>query len=482
MSSFGFGGANAHVILEEAPLPGKRTGSTATQSNQPPPLTVSARNEAALRRLAADYAKFLETSPDLNLADFGFTLNAARTHMNHRRCIVADSATAAAAMFSTLADTETPSPIVATMAPAFLFTGQGSHYSGMGRQLYADNCEFRNTIDQCAEVANDLPTPITDFFADTSAELDSMSAPVALFALELGVARLLAYWGVHPGFVRGHSIGEFAAACIAGIVSMDDAMHLLLERQRLIATLPRNVTMAAFMCEAEDIIDDLSDYTDSVAIAAYNGPAQTVISGDWDILEQICAATSGRGIRHVQLPVPHAFHSPLMRPIHAEFAKFAAGIGLKPTAISFVSTVTATVYRRGETLPSDYWSRHLMEPVRFRQGVDLLVAADADLFLEIGPNPSLIGMARRSVPDDTINRHWVPTLRQNHDETECLATTLARLHECGGSLDWRVSHRLTGGQLIDVPGYPLAKSRFWYGDRQTPKAPPATPLLQRRLS
>lgn len=263
-----------------------------------------------------------------------------------------------------------------------------------------------------------------------------------------------------PGFVLGHSIGEFAAACIAGIVSMDDAIRLLLERQRLIATLPRNGTMAVLMCEAEDIIDDLSDYTDSVTIAAYNGPVQTVISSDRDILEQIYAATSGRGIRHVQLPVPHAFHSPLMRPIHAEFAKLTAGIGLKPTAIPFVSTVTETVYRRGETLPSDYWSRHLMEPIRFRQSVDLLVAADADLFLEIGPNPSLIGMARRSVPDDTINRHWVPTLRQNHDETECIVTTVARLYECGGSLDWRVIYRLTGGQLIDVPGYPLAKSRF----------------------
>jgi acyl-CoA synthetase (AMP-forming)/AMP-acid ligase II/3-oxoacyl-(acyl-carrier-protein) synthase/malonyl CoA-acyl carrier protein transacylase/acyl carrier protein len=370
VSAFGFGGTNAHAVVTEAPQRKRDAAPTAIRPAHVLPL--SAKTPAALTELTRQYIARL-AEPNACLADICHTAAVGRNHFDHRLAVVAVSAEAAAAKLQHPIDVLQSS--AATKAPkaAFLFTGQGAQYAGMGKELYETYPLFRAVLNRCAEIADTLldrpllsviwPQPKEEYLID-----ETVYTQVGLFSVEYALAKLWYSWGIIPQAVMGHSVGEYVAACIAGVFTLDDGVKLIVERGRLMQALPRHGAMASIRSDSATVAAVLAPFADDVAIAALNGPAQVVISGRQDAVLAACTALEQQSIRTRPLKVSHAFHSPLMEPILDAFESFVGQIALKPPEIPLISNLTGSAIGAEAATPR-YWRDHARQAVRFADGI-----------------------------------------------------------------------------------------------------------------
>ncbi|AKT38863.1 type I polyketide synthase [Chondromyces crocatus] len=475
VSSFGMSGTNAHVILEEAPSAPARRQDVERPLHL---LTLSARTDAALTAQVDHYAQHLAASTQTPLADLCFTAGTGRTHFAHRVAVVASSTEEASLALAALRDGGTsPSalraPTAAQTPPeiVFLFTGQGSQYAGMARALYETSPSFKRRLDACADLlAPHLSRPLLGILFPDEQEsglLDQTEfTQPALFALEVALCGTLRDWGIVPAAVIGHSVGEYAAACAAGVFSLEDGLALISARARLMQALPEPGGMMAVFAEPERIGDLLRAHESRVTIAAINAPGETVISGATDALAAIGAALQARGIKNRPLKVSHAFHSPLLEPMRRDFERVAAGVNFTAPQLRLVSNLTGELMTDAPT--AEYWWRQMREPVQFLAGIRTLRQQGHRCFLEIGPQPTLVAMARREAgAADDID--WLPTLKQGAGDWQPLLESLARLHVRGASVDWAAFDRDYPRRRVALPTYPFQRKRYWAAKR--PEAP-----------
>ncbi|MFC0438483.1 SDR family NAD(P)-dependent oxidoreductase [Kutzneria buriramensis] len=444
VSAFGISGTNAHVIIEAAP-PGEDPIPAAVDG--PVPLVLTARGPLAGQ--AAVLHAHLVTNPDADLAAIGRTLVTSRAGLPQRAAVVAADRDEALAGLSALANgTSAPNIIRARAgAPgriAFLFTGQGSQRQGMGQRLHDTYPTFATAFD---EVCTALGLPITEAIHDTDLVNQTRYTQPALFAYQVALHHLVQSFGITPDHLIGHSIGEIAAAHIAGILNLTDAATLVTTRARLMQALPTGGAMLAVRCRPERVAEHLGD---RVSIAAINGPNAVVLSGDAEELADIAAGLTDVDSRWLR--VSHAFHSPLMEPMLAEFAAVAAGLTFHAPRIPIVSTVDP-----GASLDSpDYWVRQVRETVRFADGIQTLHELGVRTYLEIGPDAVLTPLVDAILDDDTV---LIPAQRKNRPEVETFVGAIASAHVHGVAVNWAP---VFGDQpVVELPTYAFQHKRFW---------------------
>ncbi|MBG0810438.1 amino acid adenylation domain-containing protein [Methylosinus sp. H3A] len=469
VSSFGFSGTNAHVILEEAPpRPEIAPEAAAPRAERPwHMLPLSARSVPALKALARSYIQRVETLPSASaLADVCYSAGVGRSHLEHRAAIVAQDGAAAARLLEAFAEERASAGVYTGFAAdppktAWLFTGQGGQYSGMGRELYETQPLFKETLDRCAAaIADILPRPLLEvMFAEDGAINHTSYAQPALFALEMGLAQLWRSWGVTPDVVLGHSVGQYAAACVAGVFTLEQGARLLAERGRLFGALPTGGLMAAIFAEADLIEARLAAFP-HVSIAAYNG-AHIVVSGPQQDVRALAEMFRGEGRRTEELETSHAFHSELLEPALDAFEAFAGETPFE------APTRTLICNRTGKPLPTNpldaqYWRRHSREPVRFAQSAQTLAELGCRVLLEVGPQPVLAAMALRAWPEGRPTPLAVASLRRDSSDARQIEEALGQLYAAGARIDFRAVDAPWSRSKIDLPKYPFQRKRFWF--------------------
>ncbi|MEI2579701.1 type I polyketide synthase [Scytonema sp. PRP1] len=484
VSSFGFSGTNAHIVLEEAPV----SEPVQTQIERPLHLlTLSAKTEESLKQSSLRHGKYLAANPALSIGDICFTANTKRSHFTHRLAVVAESTQQlhqtlsdfanlkqAAGLVSGIADSETPPKI------AFLFTGQGSHYVEMGRQLYETQPIFRQALERCDEILRpylerSLLSVLYPQPGETSLLDQTAYAQPALFALEYALVELWKAWGVHPDAVMGHSVGEYVAATVAGVLNLEDGLKLIAERSRLMQNLPQEGEMVAVFANEAAIRAITEIDEQKVAFAALNSPQNTVISGELQAVRATCTALHKAGIKTKKLATSHAFHSPLMEPILADFRQVAASVTYASPKIDVISNVTAERLT-AETITPEYWCRHLRQPVRFAESLKTLYQQGYQVFVEIGPKPTLLAMGRECLP--AKEGVWLPSLRQGHSDWQQMLQSLAELYVQGTPIDWTNFDCNYSRRKVVLPTYPFQRSRYWIKTSEKPLIQKPKSLLQ----
>lgn len=490
VSSFGFSGTNVHMLLEAAPAAvARETGIERPRHI----IAVAARTDRARAALLAEYRSTLADGR-VSLADFAHTINVGRAAMSQRAAIVAATTDEAIALLDDLvAGNSSPSAssgASSARAPqvAFLFTGQGAQYPGMTRALYDTQPVFREAIDTCASILQPLlaqPLLPLLFPADGTPSLldDTAHTQPALFAVEYALAQMWMSWGVTPTAVMGHSIGEYVAACVAGVMALPDALRLVTERGRLMGALPRNGGMVAVMADVDRVQSLIMPFSHDISIAAVNGPQNVVVSGRVEAIDGIIAAAGVAGISTTRLQVSHAFHSPLVEPMIEAFRSVAASITYQAPAIDVISNVTGE--RLGSSdVSADYWCRHVRAPVQYARGVQSLAAMGCTAFIEVGPHPTLLSLARQTLADE--GRLWLPSVRRNGDDWAQLLESLAALHVHGANIDWNGFDAGYARTRQVLPRYPFQRERFWVdatprSEMDVPAAARLHPLLDREV-
>jgi acyl transferase domain-containing protein/acyl carrier protein len=466
VSSFGFSGTNAHVILEEAPA---AAASASPAQARPYLIPLSARDDVALREMARRGAEFLTTTPAPALADVVATLTTGRSHHSRRVALIADSMADLQRDLRSIAVGQSAAAegtVRAGQQPkiAFLFTGQGAQYAGMGRGLYDSEPVFRAHIDKAAAVLGPLlERPLLEalFPADGSGAALAQTAYTqpALFALEYALAQLWRSWGITPSIVAGHSVGEYVAACVAGVFSFEEGLALIAERARLMQALPAGGAMAAIFADERQVAPRLASAGGRLSIAAVNGPEETVVAGDSQALSDLVEQFTAVGIKSKVLEVSHAFHSARLDPMLDALERRAGGVQHATPRIALVSNLTGTVFAPGAGPDARYWRRHAREPVRFAACIEALRTAGVTALLEVGPHPTLLALAARVIP----GAKWATaaSLRRGRDERREMLTGLGVLFARGAVVRWDVLKDAQGGKRIPLPTYPFQRERYW---------------------
>jgi acyl transferase domain-containing protein/SAM-dependent methyltransferase len=468
VSSFGLSGTNAHVVLEQAPEPPAESPGAVRPRHL---LPLSAKSEPAVRALAERYASYLAANPHASAADVCYTAGAGRAHFSHRVAIRGADAPALARGIEGFLygrDNENVMSGDASNGPpevVFLFTGHGSHYAGMGKRLYQTETAFRTALDRCADLLlPHLDRPLQDILFEERRDgvnhpLDRMDhAQPALFALQYALTEQWRSWGVLPAVVAGHSAGEYVAAVIAGVLSLEDGLNLIATRGRLMHALPPDGAMVAIFAAADVVARAVAPRAGEVGIAAVNGPETTVISGRRDAIEAVLCDLHLADDDLRRLDIPVAAHSPLVEPILDVFERAAGGVTLKPPQISLISSMTGAAIG-SEITDARYWRRHLREPVRFADVFATLRAAGQNIFVEIGPQPTLLRLGQRCWPDDS--GVWVPSLHRDVDDNDQMLASLGTLYVRGVDVNWDAIGESDSRRRLTLPTYPWQRERYW---------------------
>ncbi|HYY98620.1 MAG TPA: type I polyketide synthase, partial [Pyrinomonadaceae bacterium] len=465
VSSFGIGGTNAHVVLEEAP---EREPSGPSRAHQL--LTLSAKTETALDQMTANLASHLKERPEASLADVAYTLQLGRRDFARRRAFVCRDAREAAGVLESAGAGRPQKGLQDEAAPAvvFMFPGQGSQYARMGRELYEGEPTFRLEVDRCADALRtesglDLLGALyggadSDEVAAARLAQTSVTQP-ALFVVEYALAKLLTEWGVRPEALIGHSVGEYVAACLAGVFSLEDALRLVAERGRLMQRMPAGAMLAVPLSE-QGLLPFLSG---RVSVAAVNGPSMCVVSGASEEIQSTEARLAAEGVACRRLHTSHAYHSEMMQPVVGEFEREVAAIRLHAPRIPYVSGLTGTWIKPEEATDAGYWSRQLRAPVRFAAGAAELLKERGRILLEVGPGQSLTTLVRQQ-QNGSGGRPALPTLarpRGQESELRGLLETLGRLWAAGASIDWEAFYSGQRRRRVPLPTYPFERQRHW---------------------
>ncbi|MBD9358029.1 type I polyketide synthase [Methylomonas albis] len=482
VSSFGFSGSNVHVVLEGAPLEVAPANEAAAER----PLhllCLSARTRDGLTAQAARYADYLGCVAPTALADVCYSANTSRSVFEYRLLIAAaDPAEMRGKLAQGCNGADQGQPGAYPVEPpriAWLFSGQGAQYPGMGADLYQTQPVFRRAMDDCAQYLDPLlGLSLTGLLFDTnSTDLHQTAyTQPALFALEYALAQMWLSWGLQADAVTGHSVGEYVAACIAGVFSLEDGLKLIAARARLMQALPGNGAMAAVFADAHRVkqaIAALENNPPRIAIAAINSLGETVVSGQRQAIETLLKQLTEAGISSRELTVSHAFHSALMEPMLAEYRQVVAGVALRPPRIRLVSNISGH-FVSDEVTDPDYWCRHIRETVLFAGGINTLRQHGIAAFVEIGPHPVLLGLVRADAPP--ANRElYLPSLRKGQADWPQLAQSLSELYLAGAAIDWKGFDRPYPRHRLTLPTYPFQRKRHWYHDSPTIARQPAAP-------
>lgn len=478
VSSFGVGGTNAHVILEEAPEVELSGTSRPWQL-----LLLSAKTNTALDQVTVNLACHLQRYPDLNLADVAYTLQVGRKEFNCRRIAVFQNIQDAVADLEALQSKRmiTSSQLPVKRDVVFMFSGQGSQFVNMGLELYQTEKEFRAQVDLCSEMLlqhlsfdlRDVLYPAED---DTEKAEDTLKQTYvtqpALFVIEYALARLWMKWGLKPAAMVGHSIGEYVAACISGVFSLENVLSLVAKRGRLIQTLPGGSMMAVMVSEKKIrqlISDDLS-------LAVINGPSLCVVSGETGAVSGLEKKLDSKNINFRYLHTSHAFHSKMLDPVLNEFHEEVEKIRMDPPNIPFVSNVSGTWITSDEAMDPDYWVRHMRQTVRFSDCIEVLVKEENRIFLEVGPGQTLTTLVRQH-PEKTKEQVVLSSTRHPNEQISDAAfilNTVGRLWMSGVVVNWAGFYADENRRRVPLPTYPFERKRYWIDTGKSPYSETAT--------
>lgn len=468
VTSLGIGGTNAHAILEEAPGVGPSGPSRPWQL-----LTLSAKTPTALDSIGRDLAEHLEENSPA-LADVAFTTHLGRKAFRFRRAIVCADSIGAAETIGLVdskrivsgSSSESEPPVI------FLCTGQGAQYVSAGRGLYESEPVFRSTVDFCAEyleqfIGIDLRKVLfpSDDEADAAAELLNQTrlTQPALFVLEYATAKLWSSWGVEPSAMIGHSVGEFAVACIAGVFSLEASLQIIAERGRLIQSMPGGSMTAVPMAERQV----LALLNGKLSLASVNADGQCVVSGPDGAIENLEKSLADKGMEYRRLRVSHAFHSAMMEPILRKFAEFVHRFDLAAPRIPYISSATGTWITEAEAMDPNYWARQLRQTVRFADGIGQALKTPDAILLEVGPGNTLNALCAQNAAF-TESHKAISSMRTRKDcisDEEFIAGALAQLWVAGKKIDWKGYHAQEQRRRLPIPTYPFERERFWIEPR-----------------
>ncbi len=468
ISSFGFSGTNAHLVVEEAPL----LARPRVEKERPiHVLTMSAKTEAALDALVEAHERALP-GDDAALGDWCYTANAGRSQFEHRAAVSGATAAELRAGLARLREekirpvreplrgTESPKPV-------FLFTGQGSLHPGVGRELYETQPVFRAALQRCSSALEGLLDRRIEelLFGESAAALleDTRHAQPAIVALEYALSELWGSWGITPGALIGHSLGEYAAAAVAGVFSIEDALRLVVKRAQLMSDAPGEGAMLAISAGLETVTRAIAPYSGVLSLAAINGPEDIVVSGARTAITELAEALARQGVHGKLLRVSYAFHSPLMDPVLAPFAESFRGLKLSAPHIPLASTLEGRLVGEELTRP-EYWCRQIREPVAFLKGLEVLREQGYRTYLETGPAPILAGLGRRSFPKADELR-WLPSLRPGAGETAQMLSSLGELYVRGFEVDWAAFDAPFERRPLCLPTQPFQRERYWVETR-----------------
>jgi acyl transferase domain-containing protein len=483
VSSFGFSGTNAHILIGEVEAGQPRQAAQARSYHL---LALSAKSKPSLRILTNRYKNYLEENPSEDLGNVCLSANSGRSHFWNRIAVVVRESTQAQRLLNAYSSQMESEGLhqgdsfgEASPSIAFLFTGQGAQHVGMGKLLFQTQPDFRQTLVACDEILRSYidRSILSVLYPSETGNNDLIHqtryTQPALFVLEYALARLWLSWGIMPEMILGHSVGEYVAACIAGVMNLEDSLKLIAKRGELMQQLSPEGAMAAVFASEAVITSAITPYQDSLSIAAINGLENIVISGEAGKLQIVLDSLLKQGYHSKRLVVSHAFHSPLMEPILAPFKDFAAGLSYASPQIALILNGTGQIAGPDE-VGAAYWQAHARAPVRFFDSIQTLHKNGVKLFIEIGPQPVLLGMAQRCLTEDGQEYLWLPSLRPGIDDWQQMLESLAGLYTRGANVAWRAVDRHYAHRKLSLPTYPFQRSRFWI----SPSLTPPTPLQQ----
>ncbi len=478
VTALGIGGTNAHVVLEEAPPP-------PAQPRNPKPwqlLTASAKTEAAADRAFINLADYLCTHSELNLADVAFTCQLGRHAFPHRRALAVENTREGIGALAKVERKQIAAGLAAATAPpvVFLFSGQGSQYAAMGSELYENEPVFREALDLCAQhlrepLGLDLRRALYPQKEEMEAAAEKLNqtwlTQPALFSIEYALARWWISLGVEPAAMVGHSIGEYVAACLAGVFSLEDALAIVAARGRLVYELPAGSMLAVPLAADEIKLDG------ALSLAAVNSPQICVVSGPTPEIAALEEKLAKQSVASRRLFTSHAFHSAMMDPILDRFEKLLKGISIKPPRIPYLSNVSGTWIKAEEATNPAYWSRHIRSTVRFSDNLAELFRKPEQIFVEVGPGDVLTTFVRQQGGKKAKAFQSLPHPRETFSSLCCVLETLGRLWVSGVNVDWAKLHLPDSPRRVSLPTYPFEHQKFWIEpDKVQPAVTPDPPV------